>query len=90
MSEPKKLTVNEALDHYMDYSAMAGCQLAATQNQPFLTHASGEFREPGTDEKMTAMVMVYAGQNARELEVYLKTCATRFLTQSGEDKSLLS
>jgi hypothetical protein len=41
-------------------------------------------------EKMTAMVMVYAGQNARELEIYLKTCATSFLTQSGEDKSLLS
>lgn len=83
MSEPKKLSVNEALDHYMDYAAMASCQLAATQNQPFLTHASGEFHEPGTGQKMPTMVMVYAGQNARELEVYLKTCATHFLTQSS-------
>jgi hypothetical protein len=83
MSEPIKLTVEQALDHYTDYAAMAACQIAATRQQPYLTHASGEFREPGTDEKMTAMVMVYAGQNARELEIYLKTCATSFLTQSS-------
>jgi hypothetical protein len=42
MSEPIKLTVEQALDHYTDYAAMAACQIAATRQQPYLTHASGE------------------------------------------------